>query len=299
MKDRSGLTTERRATIPMEPPPRVSPPPSPLLLWAPAAALAVMVGVFGSLLLTGRLHFGTRPAATPTEEKKPAEAAERYQIELVEDTSQLFASAGTLGFLGDATQEVWVFRYKGGLLECAIEAETDGLAARGLTLPESWSLLAEGNEDLKKQVDGRLHKEGYIVLAAMHPAMPVDQALAAFHTHLGGLFVAGPAGPLHQATNLHLDSSHRRAYRVLLNAGPPKRKKTAEFNLWTGQEVNVRLPLIARDPREEEFRVGGGKDLTPDQEVTLLERRRGLSTVRLKARFLSDGKADEVLNRSK
>ena len=32
--------------------------------------------------------------------------------------------------------------------------------------------------------------------------------------------------------------------------------------------------------------------------MTLLERRRGMSTVRLKARFLSDGKADEVLNRS-
>jgi hypothetical protein len=300
MKNHSRLTTERRATLPLAPPPPGSPPASPLLLWALAATLAVLVGLFGSLFLTGRLHFGPRPAATPTEEKKPSEeAGGRYQIELVEDSSHLWDSAGNLGFLGDSTQEVWVFRYSGGLLECAIEAETAGQAARGQAVPESWSRLVEGNEDLKKQADGRIRKDGYIVLAAMRPAMPVDQALAAYHTHLGGLFVAGPAGPLHQATNVHLDSSHWRAYRLLLNAGPPKGEKGAGFNLWTGQEVNVRLPLVARDLREEEFRVGGGKDLVPDQEVTLLERRRGMSTVRLKARFLSDGKADEVLNAAK
>lgn len=275
----------------------------PILLWAPSALLVVGIVLLVGLLLTGRLHLGTPTTPAPPQpetkakDNKETEKTGRYQIEVVEDSSQLLDRAGSLGLFGEATQDVWVFRYRGGLIDCTLEADTFGQLAKGQTVPESWAKLAENNDSLKTKTEGTIRKEGFIVVAAMRPVLSIEEALSAYHTTLGGLFVSGPAGPLHVLTNLHLDTSHWRLYKILLTAGPLKGESGAVSSLWTGQLVNVRLPILAIDPSEEEFRSGGGKDLVPDQEVTLMERRRGMSTVRLKARFLSDGKAQEVLDK--
>lgn len=251
------------------------------------------------IALGGLLAAGRGPAARPSErpdapEKKTAtKPGGRYQIEPAPDMRHLIGQAGNLGFFGEHTQEVWVYRYQGGLLECSLEAETLGQTARGQTIPENWQRLLDGDESLRGP-KASLRKEGYVLVAAMRPVMPVHEALVPYHVHLGGLFVSGPAGVLHQLTTVHLDSLHLRLYRVLLNAGPPQ---GPGFNVWTGQLVPVRLPLVPRDPAEEEFHAGGGKDLTPEEDVTILERQRGLSRVRVRARFLSDAKAGELLKK--
>ena len=40
--------------------------------------------------------------------------------------------------------------------------------------------------------------------------------------------------------------------------------------------------------------IGGGKDLEAGKEVTLLDRQRGFTRIRLKARFLTDAEAKEL-----
>ncbi|MGL4552084.1 MAG: hypothetical protein ACRC33_12965 [Gemmataceae bacterium] len=300
MKDTTRLTTEKRPARPAEPP---APPAGPsLLIWAPVAALAGFVLVLGVLYAGSKLHFGPAPAAPAAapEEKEPKKEEDeggRYQVEPVEDVTALFGAVGGLAFLGESTQEVRVYRYAGGLMECYLEVETFGQVNKGQTIPESWEGPLRQEPLLGKKSGGELRREGFIVVAAMKPVLSVNEALEPFYRQLGGMFVSGPAGPLHQLTGAHVETSHFRAYRILLTTGVPKGTEGTGFNVWTGQLLNVLLPVVPRDPMQEEFRSAGGKDLTPDQEITLMERRRGMSTVRLKARFVSDGKAEEMANK--
>ena len=105
------------------------------------------------------------------------------------------------------------------------------------------------------------------------PMLHVHQALQPYHAHLGGMFVAGPAGPLHQLTTVHIESAHLRPYRIMVNGGPLPGILGAGFNLWTEQMVQVRLPFVARDPQDEETKAGGGSDLAADTDITIAKNR--------------------------
>ena len=113
--------------------------------------------------------------------------------------------------------------------------------------------------------------------------------LAPYFPHLGGLFVASPAGPLQQLAMLHLEVRHRRIYRIFLTVGPPKDVGAGRFNSWSEQIFLLRQPFIAPLTDPDEVYAGGGKDLTPGRDITLLDGPHGFSRLRLKARFLGDG----------
>jgi hypothetical protein len=53
----------------------------------------------------------------------------------------------------------------------------------------------------------------------------------------------------------------------------------------------MRTSVLRREPGQEEYHAGGGKDLPPGRDTTILDRQVGRSRLRLKARFLGD---DEV-----
>ncbi len=264
----------------------------PLVHIALTCALAVAVVVGGALAVSGKLRLGGH--AVVGDPTKPAEQGGRFRIEPSDDMRTLFGQAGGLGFLGDNTEEVWVFKYRGGFLECSLEAETFGNApGRGSVMPDNWPrVLSTVAADLPDTT-----REGYIVVAAMRPIISIGEALESHYPHLGGFFVAGPAGPLHQLTTAHVDSSHWRFYRILLVSGPPEGQRGERHNLWAAHQVNVRLPMIPRHFATEDTSIGGGKDLEAGKEITLLDRQRGFTRVRLKARFLTDAEAKDFASR--
>jgi hypothetical protein len=86
----------------------------------------------------------------------------------------------------------------------------------------------------------------------------------------------------------------RREYRLFLSAGPPKDSTGRGFNVGTRHPLLIRSHFVSEEsPETEPTRITGGKDLTPGKEVTILERGRGLSTIKLSARFLTDAEAIE------
>jgi len=279
-------------------PPRKAPPPLPpepaepsrlysLLHVAITGVLALAVVIGGGLLLAGKLRLVA--AAAAKDKEKPDEGG-RYRIEPVDDVRGLLTQAGTLGFLGDNTEEVWVYKYRGGFLECSLEAESFGnQAGRGSIMPDNWPRVLAGLGG--PEVD--MGREGYIVVAAMRPVISIGEAVESHYPHLGGLFGVGPAGPLHQLTTCHVDSSHWRFYRILLMSAPPEGQGGERHNLWAAHQVNIRLPMIPRHPSREEYILGGGKDLEAGKEVLLLDRQRGFTRIRLNAKFLTDAQVLE------
>jgi hypothetical protein len=241
------------------------------------------------------------PSAQPANDGQTAkkdDAGGRYRIEPADDIRGLLGKAGGLGFLGDRATEAWVFKYSGGFVECGLEAETFGQSSRGATMPDNWARVLASDDAVQAGDPEAFRKEGYIVVAAMAPVMSMDEAMESYYPHLGGLFGVGPAGPLNQLTTAHLDSSHWRFYRILITSSAPSGMVGAGHNLWTAHQVNVRLPLLPRDLASEEEAVGGGKDLEAGKEVTLIDRHRGLTRIRVKARFLPDPEVREQAAKS-
>jgi hypothetical protein len=256
-----------------------------------AAALAL-----GGLAAAGRVHFGPPAPGGQERQDRPASSAAggRYEIEKVDDVRELLDNAGRLGFFGQQVLEAWVFRYAGGYLQCQLEGEENGQPVAGAPLPGDWKSLLAQDEGVAQGRAGAFRKQGYIVLTAMPSTVGLDEALAAVHLPLSGLFAGAGHGPLHALPPLHLEVSHRRPYRLFLSAGPPPKTPGAGFNLWAEQLLTVRGPLVPRPLGGEPFHAGGGKDLAPGKDVVLLDRKRGHSRVRLKARFLGDGEVREM-----
>ncbi|MFO0929009.1 MAG: hypothetical protein U0736_18640 [Gemmataceae bacterium] len=245
---------------------------------------------------------GEKPAATPVKaenkgkEEKPAadKPAGRYQIEQVEEDRELVQLIGKLGLFGEAVHEAWVFRYQGGFLEARLETDYEGKPTVGELVPEDWKGLLARDESLKSGNTNAFRKRGYIILAAMK-RLTLVQALAPYQAHLGGLMAAAPVSPLHALVPLHLEVKQQRAYRLFLSASPPPKVPGTGFNSWEEQLLMLQGPFISQAPNEEDFHVGGGKDLTPGKELTLLDRQRGYSRIRLKVRFLGDGEVSKYV----
>jgi hypothetical protein len=69
----------------------------------------------------------------------------------------------------------------------------------------------------------------------------------------------------------------------------------AGFNSSIGVWRRIRSPLALKNPAIEDVFIGDGKDFTPSTERVILDRQRGYSRIRLKARFLGDGEVRELL----
>lgn len=263
--------------------------------------LCVVASVVG-LAATGRIHFGaaaSQPTNSSSEEGKESpkdgsESGGRYSIEKVDDLRKALEGAGKLGFFGANVLEAWVFKYRGGYLEAFLETDIDGKAERGEILPSEWPSLIAQDEGIAENRASAYRKEGYIILTAMPATVSISEALASSHFQLSGIFSGGPQGPLHAITPMFLEVSHRRPYRLYLSAGPDAKTTGAGFNLWAEHLLPIRGPFISRNLADEEFHVEGGKDLSPGKEILLLDRRRGASRIRLKARFLGDGEVREL-----
>jgi hypothetical protein len=281
-------------------------PPSPLLkrlhLGLTALLLAGVVA-FGGLAVAGRVQLGrsgaaaSKPGKAAARAEQPSETRKtekegRYQIEAMDDARAVLGEVGKLGVLGEErVHEAWVFRYRGGFVECKLEPEFFGKPFSSGPVPDDWKRFLPEDEALKHGRVEALIKEGYIVLLSMVSMLSVPQALEPLHAHLGAAFTVGPAGPLHALVPYYHEVWRRREYRLLLSVGPPKGKLGVGFNLWTGDRVLVRTHLINDDPHNDPVQTGGGKDLEPGKELTILERARGLTKIRLKARFLPDQEA--------
>lgn len=267
----------------------------------------LLLGYVGLIVLaaSGQLHFGAKSTAnaavdTPKSDDAPKDEKEkegRYQIEIMDDARQVIAEAGKprASVLGGEFHEAWVFRYKGGFLECKLETDIDGKPFSSGVVPENWAGLLGADDDLKQGKAGALNKEGYIVLLGMTAAVSTDEALRPLHPHLGAMFTTGPAGPLHNLIPYFHEVWRRREYRLFLCASPPKGVTGRGFNFPTwGHRMLIRTHFASDDSGNEPAHTTGGKDLEVGKEITILERQRGLSTVRLKAKFLTDAQAKEI-----
>lgn len=265
--------------------------------------LVLMLTLVG-LAATGRLRVGRSPVQEPEtrsqvrqEQESSTTAAGRYQIEKIEDARQLLEGAGKLGFFGQELLEAWVFKYSGGYLQCFLETDIDGKPERSEVLPGDWPALLSQDEGIRQDQAQAFRKTGYILLAAMPSTLSIEEAVANCHLQLSSIFTVGQHGALPLLLPLHAEVSVRRSYRLYLSAGPMEKSPGAGFNLWAEHLLPIRGPFISRNPASEEFHVEGGKDLKPGKDILLLDRKRGHSRIRLKARFLGDGEVREQTKR--
>jgi hypothetical protein len=267
-------------------------------LHAAFTGLLLVVAVsFAALWYKGR---ATPFAAPAGREEKPAQAdaAGRYSIEPDEGARFLLDGAGPQGFFGANVLEAWVFKYTGGYLQVSLETDIDGAARSGDVLPGDWPALLSRDDGVRQDKAAAFRKQGYVVLTAMPSVVTVDDALHQYRVQLGGAFAAGHLGPLYTLAPLLQEVTHLRPYRLFLAASPPPKMTGAGFNLWAEHVLPIREPIIPRRLADEEYHVGGGKNLQAGKDFTLLDRSRGHSRVRLKARFLGDGEVRELAGKA-
>src|SRR5262249_26594727 len=164
----------------------------------------------------------------------------------------------------------------------------------GEPLPNNWASLLSQDEGVREDKASSFEKQGYVVLAAVPATITLADAEEKYRSHLLGVLAGAPHGPLHTLAPLHFDVLHARPYRLFLSSGPMPKDLGAGFNVWCENGLLVREALVPRAPSEEGFHVGGGTNLKPGQDVLLLDRQRGFSRVRLKARFLGDGEVRDL-----
>ena len=299
-------------------------PPSPLLYrlhLALTALLVVGLLAFAGLAAAGRVRFGgpaqpapstgggDRAAAANTgkqtskgkdrkKEKSEEKPGGRYQIEMLDEARQVLSETGKLGMLGENVSHVWVFRYKGGFAEARLETDFNGkpVSSGQIPPPRDWPRFLGQDDGIKQGNPLALRKEGYIILMGVQAVLPIGEALRPLQPHLGGMFTVGPAGPLHTLVPYYREVWRQREYRLFLSAGPPKGEAGPGFNLWAGDLVLVRSHFVDDASGTDPGHPTTGKDLEPGNELVILEHNRGLSKIRLKARFLTD---QEVLDKVK
>jgi hypothetical protein len=272
-------------------------------------ALVLALLVLAVLAASGNLHFGKATAVAnadkgkartddsdpPKDKEKDKPKEGRYQIEVVDDAHSVLSEAGKLGVLGSRLREAWVFRYKGGYLECKAEADVNGDVTTSSTVPE-WGRVLDAEEDLLAGKPEALNKEGFVVLMGVVPTVTMEEALHPLQPHLGALFTTGPAGPLHTLLPHYLEVWNRREYRLFLSAAPPKSQNGTGFTTGkAGEGLLIRSFLNNYDTAGDQSppHLTTGKDLEPGKEMTIFERQRGRTMVRLKMRFLTDKEAIE------
>ena len=265
-----------------------------------ALTLLLVVAAAGvaGLASAGKVKFGEAgKSVAPEDGTKTEDEADggRYQIEQVNDARDFLNRAGKNDFFGTTLVDAWVFKYKGGMLEVKLETDFDGETFTAGTVPDDWKLTLHREESHKKDPNASLNRTGYLLVCATRPSVSLSEALSPYHVHIGGLMAFGSLGPINLLPTLFLEVHQPRLYRIFLSAAPPSDVSAGGFNRWDEQSIRIRSPLVARDPATEKATIGGGKDLKPNKEVLLLDRERGYSSLRLKARFLGDGEVRDLL----
>ena len=259
-----------------------------LLLFAAAVSIA-------GLAVAGRVKFGQpakhgEPEADPKSKPKAEEG--RYQIEKVEDVHEIIDRAGK-SFFDTEMYDTWVFKYKGGLIETTLETDLGGETVKVMTLPESWKLALPPQKALAKDAERPVNFTGYIIISTARPGV---ETLDPYYAHLAAMFAVGPGGPLDVLPALFLEVRQFRPYSIFISASPPPDVPGQGFNIVDrNRPLIISTPLVIKNPALEEAVIGGGKRLQPGKEEIILDRQRGNSRVRLKARFLTDGEARELL----
>ena len=272
--------------------------PSTPSLWtgrfhfALTTVLVVAAVSIAGLAVAGRVKFG---AAVAPEETKPKGEGGRYRIHEVEAGRKILNCIGKTDFFETPLIDSWVFEYKGGLVAAKIETDFQGEVESPGTVPHDWKQFLRRDESLKRDPQASLERSGYIILSAIRPSLSLEEVFAPYHVHLGGFMASGPLGPFSVASILFVEASQPRLYRVLVSTNLSGDVPDGELIVSSLQSIRVRSPLIARDPAAEKGLIGGGKDLKPGVDELLLDRERGTSRIRLKARFLTDGEARELL----
>jgi hypothetical protein len=207
---------------------------------------------------------------------------------------RLIEGSGRVGFFDLPILEAWVFKYSGGYLQCQLETVIDGEVQAGEPMPREWPSLLKRDKALAENRESAFVKEGHIILTALPSTFrSFDEAVSTYHFALTGTFAGGHQGPLHVLMPLHMDVKHRRPYRLFLSAGGSA-KGEGGFDLFAEHDVTVIGPIVSRHLASEEFRFGETRDLKPGKEFVVLERQRGRTLLRLKARFLGDGEVREM-----
>jgi hypothetical protein len=261
--------------------------------------LLLTVGGFVALLCAGLLHVGLggRKAETEATDKgdekradsKPAGKRKsregRYRIVPLPDATAVLNNAGRVHLRGEQESEAWAFRYTGGYLQCSIECEGGGERNLLGPLPTGWkhALQQDGKRPTHESVTP--NAEGYIILAAVQPPIPIFQALQPYFPHMGRFFIPPQIGPLDMLPILPLEARENREYRLFLSAGPPRNKKGQTFRHVFSGVLPTLTSLVRSKTR---FVEKGGKDLPVGVDVVLLERFWGSNKLTLKARFLTE-----------
>jgi hypothetical protein len=244
---------------------------------------------FGGLWLRGS---AARPEAPP-EAPSADDPGGRYRIEKVDDARRIIDAAGSLGFFGANVLEAWAFKYSGGYLQVQLETDFNGSVAPGDWLPPDWPSRLASNDGARENQAAAFRKEGYVLLTAMPSAMSAEELFHLYAPQLCGALGSGLTGPFHALLPLHLQALQKRPYRLFLSVGP-----SPGFKEWTEYLLPVREPVVPRDLASEGGHVGGGKNLEAGKDITLLDRTRGNSRVRLKARFLGDGEVRDLATKT-
>ncbi|MFM7148731.1 MAG: hypothetical protein ACKO23_02715 [Gemmataceae bacterium] len=266
--------------------------------------LGLIVLVGGVLAAMGKLRIS--PAGSAASQAKNGESSNagkngssstqeggRYQIERVEEIQQSMEAAGKLDFFGSSVLQVAVFKYSGGYLQCQVETDVDGKNEVSQAVPDNWNTLLSQDDGIAENVEGAFRKQGYIIFTTMPSQLSVSEALSSYHFQVTGMLSSGPQGPLAVLPWFNMEVVHKRPYRLFVSAGPMPKVTGTGFNDWAEYLLPIKGPFIPKSLAAEEFHVGGGKDLEPGKDIVLLDRRRGNSRVRLKARFLGDGEVRE------
>jgi len=270
------------------------------------AVLMVALLALGVLAAAGQLHFGKLtpadaataedPAAPKAEEKeKPKEG--RYQIEMVDDSRA--AVALSLTGLDVAAREVWVFRYKGGFVQCQLSSDSappEEKPGAPVNVPPHWKML-RGDKSLQTGKPEHVNREGYLVLIGT--SSRIEDDVIAVQPTLGSVFAAaGPGGPLSSLVPYSREVWRRCGYLLFVSARPLPGREGLGFDyphVPSAHLLEVHSPFVDYDPPyyAEPTRIEAGKDLEAGKEITILERKRGYSTIRLQARFLTDEEVAE------
>ena len=270
---------------------------SPSNPWTGRLHLAVTVILFvaaagiGGLAIAGKVQFGPKPVGDTSKSKVEG----RYQIEKVDDVHELLDRAGKR-FFDTEMYDTWVFKYKGGLVETRLETDQGSETINVATFPHDWKVTLPLEKHLTKDSEVPVNFTGYIIVSAIRSYVTEVEALEPYHAHLGGIFAFGSLGPLNVVPSLFLEVKQPRPYRIFVSASPPSDVKGQGFNIMDrDRPILISTPLVIQNPALEEAFCGGGKDLKPGREEILLDRQRGYTRIRLKAKFLGDGEVRELM----
>ncbi len=255
--------------------------------------LVVAAAGIAGLASAGKVQFGQKPVAATDDSKSKIEG--RYQIEKVEDVHEILERAGR-SYFGTQRYDVWVFKYKGGLIEATLETDIDGETVKVATVPDDWRETLPLPKTLTKESEVPVNFNGYIIISAIRTDVTEFELIEPYLTHLGGILAFGSQGPLEVVPSLFLEVKQFRPYHIFVSASPPPDENGQGFNIrGRDRPILISTPLLIKNPAIEEAFVGGGKDLKPGKQEILLDRQRGYSRIRLKARFLGDGEVRDLL----